>query len=233
MKKEKDLQNLTDFETRFKDLMQKKIIEVDDLKDFKGDDYHKVNMELTHRINNLKGEDLDKFLLQIEKITDVSVKNQIWERNHNTITFAISELMQEYGRMPTVQEIAIKSELSRQTIHKHLKEYKTDNRYLEKKQQFEFMADKVLAKVFKFAVNGDIAAAKLYFNVVGALDKNKININTQNNYIQINGMTFNDEKLKTLKPEQLKAIEDILINSNIKNEIIQDAEIVQTKENLS
>lgn len=31
--------------------------------------------------------------------------------------------MQDYGRMPSKTEIGIKTELSRQTVYKHLKEY--------------------------------------------------------------------------------------------------------------
>ena len=35
-------------------------------------------------------------------------------------------------------------------------------------------------------------------------------LKTQNNYIQINGNVYNEEKLKALKPEQMQTIETIL-----------------------
>ncbi len=85
------------------------------------------------------------------------------------MTWAIATLMQEYGRMPSVAVIANKSELSRQSIHKHLKEYATAPLFLEIQEPFRFMTSKVLARVFKFAVNGDMRAAKLYFDVLGNL----------------------------------------------------------------
>jgi DNA-binding phage protein len=125
---------------------------------------------LTERFNKLKGTERDNFYKKIEPIAAESTKNQIWESNHNQITSAIATLMQEYGRMPTTTEIANKTELSRQTIHKHLKEYTNHPQYLEQIEQYRFMTSKVLAKVFMFAVNGDTAAAKLYFNVMGFMN---------------------------------------------------------------
>ena len=119
--------------------------------------------------------------------------------------------------MPTNTEIAIKTELSRQTIHKHIKEYKTHSLFLEYQEQFEFISSKVLSKVFTFAVNGDMRAAKLYFDIVGGAGKtsNSTSIQNQNNYIQINGTVLNQETIKKLKPEQLNLIEEILKSSQV------------------
>ncbi len=86
--------------------------------------------------------------------------------------------------------------------------------YLEQIEQFRFMTSKVLAKVFYFAVNGDIGAAKLYFNVMGYLNPgqtpNKILIQNQNNYIQINNLKLCQETIKNLNPEKLNSIESFL-----------------------
>ena len=41
---------------------------------------------------------------------------------------------------------------------------------------------------------------------------------------------FNDEKLKGLKPEQLKSIETILLTANHEQPLFEDAEIIQKKE---
>ena len=65
-------------------------------------------------------------------------------------------------------------------------------------------------------------AARLYFEVLGYLrNQSMINakINTQNNYIQINGMILNQETIKQLNPEQLKSIEAILRTVLMKPEI--------------
>ena len=184
-------------------------------------DYSKLSPEegaifcklINEKINSLKGVEKDVFVKQIELITDQQTKNEIWEINHNQITWAISKLMQEYGRMPSKMEISRKTELSRQTIHKHLKEYASHPQYLGQVEQFRFMTNKVLTRVFDYAVNGNVKAAKLYFEVVGSLS-NQLPGNTliknQNNYIQINGTILSQDTIKNLKPEQVLQIEGIL-----------------------
>lgn len=217
--KKKSLQKFTDFEEKKKYLLQLKEISLSDLDILTKEETKLFYEFITEKFRTTKGEENAEFLQQVWNITDKTTKNKIWEINQNNITYAISQLMQDYGRMPTASEIAIKAELSRQTVTKHLKEYAKEPQYNEILEQFKFMTSKVLAKVFKFAVNGDMSAAKLYFNVMGALNQNSQNtfIQNNNNYIQINGMVFNDEKLKTLKPEQLKTIESILISDNFQD----------------
>lgn len=116
--------------------------------------------------------------------------------------------------MLTIHEIATKTELSRQTVHKHLKDYPSHPMFLDQVEQFKFMTSKVLAKVFNFAVNGDTAAAKLYLTYIGNLNNNNTIkstlIQNQNNYIQINGKVLSQETIKHLNPDQLKTIEKIL-----------------------
>jgi DNA-directed RNA polymerase specialized sigma subunit len=85
------------------------------------------------------------FLNKVEAITPEATKNQIWENNHITITCAISSLIKEFGRMPTRTEISLKSELSRQTVHKHLKDYANNDLYLSQMDQFKTMASVVLS----------------------------------------------------------------------------------------
>jgi len=231
MRAKKSLQKFTDFEEKFNYLFSLKEINKSDLEILENEEITEFYKRVTDKFNSTKSDENAFFLKKIWNITDSETKNKIWEINHNTITATISELMQDYGRMPTASEIAIKSELSRQTVTKHLKQYAKEPQYNEIVEQFKFMTSKVLAKVFKFAVNGDMTAAKLYFNVVGALDRgNNTFIQNNNNYIQINGMVFNNEKLKALKPEQLKSIETILLTANHEQPLFEDAEIMQKKE---
>jgi predicted transcriptional regulator len=127
--------------------------------------------------------------------------------------------------MPSKTEIANKIELSRQTVHKHLKEYANHPEHLEQIEQFRFMTSKVLAKVFQFAVNGDVGAAKLYFNIVGFMNNGQTPNNTliqnQNNYIQINGTVLSQETIKHLNPEQLNTIETILKTALPQPEVLE------------
>lgn len=162
-------------------------------------------------IGTLTGKDRDDFIHKFDLISEDETKNIIWEYNHNRVTAAISKLIQEYGRMPSKTEIAAETGLSRQTIHKHLNEYENNPLHLEQQKQFRFMAEKVLARVFSFAVNGDTAAAKLYLQAVGSLNNERApSAITQNNFIQINSITLNQDTLKRISPERLNEIESIL-----------------------
>ena len=116
--------------------------------------------------------------------------------------------------MPTKNQIAQDTGLSRQTVHKHLNGYVDNPFFVEQQKQFKFMADRILAKVIKMAGQGDMKAARLYFDVMGNLSNgqppNNTTIKNQNNYIQINGTVLSQETIKHLNPEQLNTIESIL-----------------------
>ncbi|HUS86208.1 MAG TPA: hypothetical protein VMW76_03125 [Bacteroidales bacterium] len=222
--KQKGLQKFTETENKIVKILALEQITPSDLESLSNPEKDRLNAVLTEKFKELKGTGRDKFLKKIEPVITDITKNELWESNHNQITYAISTLMQEYGRMPTKTEIAIKTELSRQTIHKHLKEYINHPQYLQQVEQFRFMTSKVLARVFQFAVNGDIGAAKLYFNVMGNLNgqpSNNILIQNQNNYILINGMVLSQETIEHLNPEQLNSIETILKAALPKPEILK------------
>lgn len=214
MKAKKGLQKFTKTETKINQILSLEQITPKDLEPLSEKESTRLMEILTERFNKLKGTERDKFYKKIEPIIGNTTKNQLWEYNHNQITWAISVLMQESGRMPTKTEIATETGLSRQTVHKHLKEYTNHPQYLGQIEQFRFMTSKVLAKVFQFAVNGDTGAAKLYFNVMGFMNNGQAPNNTliqnQNNYIQINGTVLSQETIKHLNPEQLNTIETIL-----------------------
>lgn len=76
------------------------------------------------------------------------------------------------------------------------------------------MAHNILANVFRCAGNGDRKAARLYLEMVGALNKQPAGtvVNAQNNYIQINNTILSQENLKQLSAEQLAQIENIVTN---------------------
>ena len=158
-----------------------------------------------------EGEDKDKLLYKFELMFTEETKRQIWDYNHTRITVALTNLIIEKGRMPCKVDIQERTGLSRVTIDKHLKEYQNNPEYIKRAEQFTFLGDKVLAKVFSLAVNGDIKACKLYLECMG---KFGTSINTQNNYIQINGLTISQEQIKNLQIEQLKQIQNILTEND-------------------
>jgi hypothetical protein len=79
-------------------------------------------------------------------------------------------------------------------------------------EQYKMMAPKLMAKVFQYAAKGDIRAARLYLETVGATHKQQSNtvVKSQNNYIQINNTILSQENLKRLSAEQLNQIEHIV-----------------------
>jgi len=166
-------------------------------------------------LQQLKGEERDNFINKMELIVPAETKSQIWEYNHFVISSAVAKLMREQGFMPDKTDIAKATGLSRQTIAKHLKEYKTRPEYAEELEQFKFMAPRILANVFKFALNGDMKAARLYFEMVGTVNKQQAGtvVNEQNNYIQINNTILSQENLKQLSAEQLNQIENIIMSA--------------------
>ncbi len=166
----------------------------------------------TKMLAQLTGEERDNFLAKIEAIIPADAKNSFWEHNHTVISRAISNYMSEYGRMPNKSAIAEETGFSRQTIAKHFAAYQSHPEFAAQMEQFKFMANDVLAKVFKQAGNGDMRAARLYFEMVGVLNKPQPNtvVSAQNNYIQINNTILNQETVKQLTAEQLNQIENIV-----------------------
>ncbi len=211
---QKSLQKFTESKTKINNLLSlKRQIAINDIRGLNTKELGLLIDAMKEKLNELDGVERDSFIYKIEVLLEDDCKNQLWEYNHNQITYAISTLIQESNRMPSKNEIALKAELSRQTVHKHLQEYLSHPLYLQHIEQFRFLTSKVLAKVFHFAVNGNMKAARLYFDVMGNLNgqlTNKTSIQNQNNYIQINGVILNQEVVKRLNTEQLNTIETIL-----------------------
>jgi len=188
-------------------------ITLDDIACFSKMERDSLGETATKILNSLKGEEKSNFFSKIEQVVAVNFQNEFWEYNHLLITNAISKLMCTYGAMPTKSAIARETGLSRQTVTKHLKEYKTKSEYIEEMDRFNVMTSKVMASVVKSAVNGDIRASRLYLEMVGAINKKSpggMIINEQNNYIQINNTILSQENLKKLSAEQLNQIELIV-----------------------
>jgi hypothetical protein len=229
MEKKKGLQRFTKFEQNKKSLWNLKQITHEAMNILTNDEKDKFLEEVNAKLAIVKGAERDTLLKQFEPIFNNETKNQCWEYNHSHITIAIATLMQENGRMPSKVELANKTGLSRPTIDKHLKEYSSNPLYIQEVEQFKFMTAKVLAKVFKFAVNGDIRACKLYLEFMGNANgqpSNNTLIQNQNNYIQINGRVLSQETIKHLNPEQLNTIETILKTALPQPEISK-AEIIK------
>ncbi|UWX60380.1 hypothetical protein N0B40_18515 [Chryseobacterium oranimense] len=221
LRNNKGLQKLTESESIISSILSLDKITHEDIKELTTEQRKNFSETIQNHFNQLRGEERDIFYKKIEAIMVDDTKNQMWEQNHINIMWAITSHIKENGRMPTKTEIASKTELSRQTVHKHLTDYKNSAYYSEFQEQFHIMQSKVMTTVFQHAINGDMRAAKLYLECIGAFKNNsstnsnndinnKTLIQNQNNYIQINGMVLSQETVKNLNPDQLKTIEGIL-----------------------
>lgn len=206
--------NFTSQKRKVDSLLALKKITLKDIEDLSQAERDYLAETATQTLAKLKGEERDQFLEKIDLIVAPAAKSNVWEYNHLVITEAISRFVRHHGVMPTKSAIADETGLSRQTITKHFAAYKAQPEFAAQMEQFKFLAPKMLANVFKYASGGDMRAARLYFEMVGALHKPQNTVvNAQNNYIQINNTILSQENLKALTAEQLNQIENIIRNN--------------------
>jgi len=232
MQKE-SLQKLTDSDSaaveRIWDLWKKDKITPDDLDALTSSERKVFSAFVNEQLNGgVKGDELDNAWNKIDPITGDDTRNDRWEYNHEKIAFAISRYTTEYNRMPTKAHLAEKTGLSRTTIHKHVKEFANNPLYHEQKQQFKMLADRVIAKVYEYAMNNDVKAARLFLEATGTFPAKQV-VN-QTNYIQVNGFILSQDQISKLKPEHIKVLEDIALEYKmpIKREEKFLAETAQT-----
>lgn len=141
---------------------------------------------------NSKGIEKEEIYKKVWNILDENVKNSIWEYNHESILQKMHNHLIENGRMPLMRDLENSTGLSRQTITKHLKEYKECQLYNDYKEQYKMLHSKVLDIVYKVSLTGDIRACKLFLEATGEMVKNNTttfidkqqNNHTQNNFPQ-------------------------------------------------
>lgn len=204
------LQKFTKSESKVRRLLSRKTITINQWNALTKSERNLANKLLTEKYNNAKGKERDMIEKQMEGITSEQTKNQIWAINHIRINASISKLIQTFNRMPSRDEISEDCGLSRQTIYKHLQEYSEHPLFKEEMNQYRFASIGLLARIYNMALNGDIKASKLFFNIVGNDASPKQTIGTQNNYIQINGRILSQDIIKQLTPDKLIQIEEIL-----------------------
>lgn len=202
------LKKLTELKQKTCELFEKEIITEKDLAMLTKDQAEHFRNFITEKLNNSRGEELDKLREKVYPILSQKTKNEIWEHNHRLIIQEITKFIEEYGRMPLRVDIAGRVGLSRQTLYKHFKEYKENPLYTDHLETFRFMTEKLIAKMFQYALHGDVKAGRLYFEMIGQMGGPVIKIQT--NYIQVNNLIISEERLKALSPEQLTKIEEIL-----------------------
>ena len=107
-------------------------------------------------------------------------RNRTWENNQLAITKAIDSLVRKNERLPTQQEIANETGISRQTVCVHLMEYRRAQKEIDDLEQFNFMASKVLGKLMEKAMDGDMRASRLSLQVMGLLGRPQVKKGEEN-----------------------------------------------------
>jgi hypothetical protein len=145
-------------------------------------------------------------------------KNQLWQYNHSRIQATISNLLSKYDRMPTVEEIAEGSGLSRPTVYKHLNCFYGQKQYKDEWDKIRYASVSIFATVAKYALQGDMKAARLYFDILqnnqaegNTYIKNQIN-NQHNNFLTINSLRLDEPTLNSMPSDLLQQIEEFVKN---------------------
>lgn len=152
-----------------------------------------------------------------ETLPDKTLERNItWEENHLQIIACIKKYILQERRTPSIITIAETTGLSAKTVRKHIKDFSNDPAFEEYTSTFKLMVSDVLREVCAMALRGDIKAARLFLEFMGIVKTNNtINnniVNTQHNYMQINGIPIDEKLIDKLSIEQCNQIEAILIS---------------------
>ena len=107
------------------------------------------------------------------KETDATDRNPTWEANHVLIEQTMDKLIRDNERLPTKTEIIETCGLSRATVYKHMAEMNLAELLGDGIDEVKFMSGKMLAKLCENAMDGDVKAMKLAFELMGLLKKGK------------------------------------------------------------
>ena len=190
------------------------------VRDFKGAIPKDVLDGIDHLEKTLERTEIDKFYETISPLLSEEARNSRWQNNHIKIKNAIHDLVYDFNRTPTVIEIARECKLSRQTVHKHLKEFSSNEMFGEDIKKYELLLPDLLGQLWKQGVNGwkpDTRALRLFWDILRFNQKTGKFTNTvignQQNYLQINNTILDQRTIQNLPKDSLREIEKIVFIS--------------------
>lgn len=196
--KENSLQKFT-----VSELLELKEIQIEDFNKLSKDEQTELFQIFVEKLNT-KGVQKDKILKQMWNVLNDNQKNNVWEFNHEKILCELHNYLNEEGKMPMIRDLVHLTDLSRQTIHKHLKEYKESILFNDFKEQYRLLHTKVLDVIYKASMQGDIKACKLFLESTGQMikantyiDKQQNNHHTENNNLTPEMISEIIDKLET------------------------------------
>ncbi|HRG88626.1 MAG TPA: hypothetical protein PLW44_06360 [Chitinophagales bacterium] len=144
----------------------------------------------------------------VHQLTGQATNQQVEETNRHKIYNAIQQHILKYKAMPSQQQVAMQTGISRQTVAKHIQvQFNNTDEFIA---QYNYAAKALLDIMLYDAMHHrNILAARYYLNAL-----HKINTATpQPAQITIGNTTITQQLANELTAEQVKAIEEILNNS--------------------
>ena len=183
-------------------------LSIEDIWDLTDDQRKKIQAVVTAGFLTLVDEDREQFFENTDPILSTKSRNEIWERNHDCILNVISWQTIHSRQVPTITAIAEETKLSRVTVTRHLREYYDSPTFKEKENVFKFLREKLLGRIYSFAYDGNMRAAKIFVDATDERPPLTVH-NQQNNYIQVNGIVITEEQVKSLPIDKLEKIREI------------------------
>lgn len=165
---------------------------------------------------NLTGKEKTKFRYQMYHIAPEIFGPMLEEQIHAILPAAISKYARDYSSMGTTLNYSQDTGIPQEVVKAYLDAIPTPpgREYMK---QFKALECRVMARVYEAATDGDMAAAKLFLTVTGAIEqtpRTQTVHNTQNNFIQLNGNILSQNTIEQLpEAQQVKVWE--LINKSL------------------
>jgi len=170
-----------------KELTQQKKVTASDVEHLTDAQHKEFTDWVTKRLDELEDDkkEQNKFIANHLEAFSKGTKQSIWHYNHQTILNAIHNCIVRTGNMPTINFLTEETKLSRTTINKHLKDYRTHELNESTKTNLAMLRSNVLASVYMLAMSNDIKAMKLFLEQTQEVKPNRVGQYVeaqQNNY---------------------------------------------------
>jgi hypothetical protein len=132
-----------------------------------------------------------------------------FQSNQHSIKKALDAYISIHGKMPTSTTLARMTGLSRPTIHSHMKEGLLNVRFKDELAKLKLLSTDLFAKLYQLAQKGDKQAIKMIMDIILGSGQ-KLQTNTQNNYIQVNNIRVDNQVWGKLSFKAQKRIERII-----------------------
>lgn len=208
--KDNSLQKFTDTVKKVEEILSGQTFTIEQLKALSKEERRLLNDTWTERFNSSSDpEERGRLWGLFEIHAPTILKNDYYENNHRLILASLSNYLNENNTLPSKKELSELTCLSRQTVSKHLKDYKQTEAFKYQQEAFGLLTQSLIGKLYTFACQGDTKAAKLFLEVTGTLNQTGTGARTTN-YVQVNNTYFSQERLSQLAPEQLEELEKVI-----------------------